>query len=371
MPLSRLVAFGVLWLAVVVVVVPVLPRPGELGASRSAREAPVTTLPPATAPPVVHDFTEALQSVVDAASSAWAMPEVARLNVPDRALAPRVAPPPPSSNDGLQPVTVSARLAAPASPAEPTAPPPPGVTASAAVVIDDASLAVLYGKREHERRGPASLTKLATAALAVQLGDLHATVESTVDSREMPGSSLMGVLPGDSYSLEDLLYGMLLVSGNDAARVIARDIAGTEARFVHWMNEMCRRIGLEDTRFVDPHGLGGAGHYSSAFDMALLARYAMQFEDIARISATRDWITSGSRPIALHNFVNGFLTSYPGAEGLKTGFTTEAGPTFVGAATRDGHRLYVVLLNSEDRFGEAAALLDWAFDSHAWPARPR
>lgn len=371
MPLSRLVAFGVLWLAAVVIVVPVLPRPGGgLPAAAPVAEAAATAPPSSSASPVMGDLAAALQTAVDAASSAWGMPEVAGLAVPDRSLAPRVAPPP-APTEGTQAITVSARLAAPATSGPAALPPPPEVSASAAVVIDDASLAVLYGKREHERRGPASLTKLATAALAVQLADLRTRIESTVDSRQMPGSSLMGILPGESYSMEDLLHGLLLVSGNDAARVIAREVAGTEARFVHWMNEMCRQIGLEDTRFVDPHGLGGPGHYSSAFDMALLARYAMQFEDVARISGTRGWTASGSRPIPMHNFVNDFLSSYPGAEGLKTGFTTEAGPTFVGAATRDGHRLYVVLLNSEDRFGEAAALLDWAFESHAWPAPAR
>jgi serine-type D-Ala-D-Ala carboxypeptidase (penicillin-binding protein 5/6) len=369
MPLPRLVVFGVLWLAAVVLVVPVLPRPGGgLPTAAPAAQAAPTAAPTGSASPVMRDFTRALQAVVDTASSAWAMPEVAALAVPDRSRTPRVAPPP---TDGQQAITVSARFSAPPASEPVLPPPPPEVSASAAVVVDDASLAVLYGKHEHERRGPASLTKLATAALAVQFGDVDSTVESTVDSRLMPGSSLMGLLPGETYSMEDLLYGLLLVSGNDAARVIAREVAGTEARFVHWMNEMCRQIGLEDTRFVDPHGLGGPGHYSSAFDMALLARYAMQFEDVARISVARGWTTSGSRPIALHNFVNGFLSSYPGAEGLKTGFTTEAGPTFVGAATRDGRRLYVVLLNSQDRFGEAAALLDWAFDSHAWPAPPR
>ena len=135
---------------------------------------------------------------------------------------------------------------------------PPEVTAAAVVVIDDATGAVLYGLNEHQRLPPASLTKLATAILAVESApDLDVPVAIDIDSRAMPGSSVMGLLPGDEFQLRDLLYGLLLPSGNDAAIAIARYISGSEEKFVAQMNAMMDRLGLNDTVFADPHGRGG------------------------------------------------------------------------------------------------------------------
>ena len=261
---------------------------------------------------------------------------------------------------------------------------PPEVTAAAVVVIDDATGAVLYGLNEHQRLPPASLTKLATAILAVESArDLDVPVAIDVDSRAMPGSSVMGLLPGDEFQLRDLLYGLLLPSGNDAAIAIARYISGSEEKFVAQMNAMMDRLGLNDTVFADPHGLGGdrryardgfgrwrrlspVEHYSSAYDIAMLARYALTLPDIAEAVVAPSRIAQGSRDIYLRN-VNSFLRRYPGADGMKTGFTDEAGRTLAASATRDGRRVHVVLLDAPDRFNEAAALLDWVFDTWCWP----
>src|SRR5690606_19211311 len=117
---------------------------------------------------------------------------------------------------------------------------------------DEASMGVLYDKAAHERRAPASLTKVVTAAIAVQVGDLHGQVLNHIDAYQMPDSSLMGLRPGDVYTMEDLLYGLMLRSGNDAARSIAEHLGGTEQVFVYWMNELVRQLGLHDTHFIDP-----------------------------------------------------------------------------------------------------------------------
>ncbi|MCK9485106.1 MAG: D-alanyl-D-alanine carboxypeptidase [Dehalococcoidia bacterium] len=275
------------------------------------------------------------------------------------AIAGRLAPPP---------------LADPAPPwnAPPTlradAPPPPPSTARGVVILDEASMAILCEREAHTRMAPASLTKVATAALAVQSGRLDEVVHNTVESWHMGGSSLMGLHPGDRFPLRDLLYGMMLPSGNDAALAIGRHLAGSDALFVYRMGQMVRHLGLEDTRFIDPHGLGGPGHYSSAYDLALISRYAMQSRDFREVVGAHGWTAEGSRSISMHSYVGPFIDWVEGADGLKTGFTYEAGPTFIGSASRGGHRLYVVLLNSQDRFGEAAALLEWAFQHHDWPS---
>lgn len=247
-------------------------------------------------------------------------------------------------------------------------PTPPPSTAKAVVVMDEASMTILVARAPHERLAPASLTKVATAALAVQSGQLDETVVSTVESWNMPGSSLMGLHTDDRFSLRDLVYGMMLPSGNDAALAIGRHIAGGDAVFVHYLNQMVRHLGLQDTHFTDPHGLGGPGHYSSASDLALLSRYAMQDGNFREVVGAQDWTAHGSSTISMSSYVRSFMNRVEGADGLKTGFTYEAGPTFIGSAVRDGHRLYVVLLNSQDRFGEAAALLEWAFQNHQWPS---
>jgi D-alanyl-D-alanine carboxypeptidase len=242
---------------------------------------------------------------------------------------------------------------------------PPTLSARAAVVIDEASGAVLFAKDAHLRLAPASLTKIATAAVALEQGDLDQPVDVTIDSTAMRGSSVMGLLPGDRFTLRDLLYGLMLPSGNDAALAIGRAISGSDGAFVQQMNLLAARLGLQDTHFVNAHGLSARGHLTSAYDLAILARYAMSVPGFAAIVATPAWEANGSRTIELTN-VNTMLGSYPGADGVKTGFTNQAGKTLVASATRDGHRLYAVVLNAPDRDKDGAALLDWAFASFTW-----
>jgi hypothetical protein len=236
----------------------------------------------------------------------------------------------------------------------------PAVSAKAVFVLDGANGKTLFEKDAHLALPPASLTKMVTAILAVEQGDLDAWVKTDVDSRQMTGSSLMGLLPGDCFQLRDLLYGLMLPSGNDAALAIARHIAGSDAAFVAQMNAFLTRLGLTASHFVNPHGLDASGHVASASDLALIAKYGMSLPVFAKVVGTPQWTAKGSRTINLPN-VNGFLSSYAGADGVKTGFTDGAGRTLVASATKNGRRVFVVLLNDEARYEDAAKLLDWAF----------
>jgi D-alanyl-D-alanine carboxypeptidase len=305
------------------------------------------------------------------------------------ALAAMVAPAP--GPESPAPPVVQASVPPPKAPEAPEPAPGPvrlatveprQIDAAAVVVIDDESGAVLYQQNAHAPLPPASLTKLATAILVVESApDLDVPVTIDVDSRRMPGSSVMGLVPGDEFHLRDLLYGLILPSGNDAAIAVARHTSGSEDEFVAQMNSMMRRMGLTDSTFADPHGLGGdalrelAGeawapppieHYSSAYDIAMLARHAMTLPDIAEVVSAPSRVAQGSREMLLRN-TNSFLRRYEGADGMKTGFTDEAGRTLAASASRDGHRVHVVLLNAPDRFDDAAALLDWAFEGWCWP----
>jgi D-alanyl-D-alanine carboxypeptidase (penicillin-binding protein 5/6) len=282
------------------------------------------------------------------------------------------------------------RLESTAPPAYIGAQPAPGVSAAAAVVLDAGSGELLFAKNPHVAMAPASLTKIATAVVAVELGDLYdwVVVDESVDGREMRGSSVMGLEPGDRFRLRDLLYGLMLPSGNDAALAIARHISEDDGAFIAQMNAMMRRLGLHNTTFVDPHGLGGGGldayysarpgylgapapeegvaHVATAYDLAVLARYALSIPELERIVATKQWKAYGTRTIEMWNS-NSFLYWYEGADGLKNGFTEAAGRAIAASVTRDGHRVIVVLLQAPTRDTDAEHLFDWVFSQFCWP----
>jgi D-alanyl-D-alanine carboxypeptidase len=274
------------------------------------------------------------------------------------------APPPVSEPEVIAPAFPLPEPWAPAP--EPRGVPPPAITGVAAVVIDEASGAVLYDKDGHTPLPPASLTKIATAILGLEHGNLDAEVEVDVDSRVMRGSTVMGLEPGDRFSLRDLLYGLMLPSGNDAALAIGRHVAGSDYAFVQRMNGLVRRIGLRESQYANPHGLGGRQNVASAYDLAMLSRYAMTLPGFHELINARSWLARGSRTIALTN-INTFLGYYPGADGVKTGYTRSAGSTLAASAVRNGHRVYVVVLNSPSRNEDARRLLNWAFTSYTWP----
>ncbi|HEY7801213.1 MAG TPA: D-alanyl-D-alanine carboxypeptidase family protein [Dehalococcoidia bacterium] len=242
---------------------------------------------------------------------------------------------------------------------------PPAITAKSAVVIDGDTGRVLYDLGAHDRRPPASVTKIMTALLTIEHGDLGRTVVSDVDATTMVGSSVMGLRPGVPITIEDLLYGLMLPSGNDAAVLLAENVDGSVPAFVAEMNKKAKELGLKDTHFANPHGLDDPNHYSSAYDLARLARYAMQEPEFAKIVSTQDWHLAPPSDYDLHNG-NSLLETYPGADGVKIGWTDNAGWTLVASAQRDGHRLYVTVLDSTDRDADATALFDWAFSGYSW-----
>lgn len=239
--------------------------------------------------------------------------------------------------------------------------------AESAVIVDGESGALLYAKNGHTRLPQASTTKIMSAIVALENGRLTDRVTVDIDSNHLAAtteSTVMGLMPGRNVSVETLLYGMMLESGNDAAIALAKHIAGSEARFVEMMNAKAKAMGLKDTQFKNPHGLDADGHYSSAYDLAIMARYGMQNPTFYSLASTRQWQGDGYN---LWN-LNKLLPVYPGADGVKPGFTDAAGRCLVGSAVRDNRRVIVTVLNSPDTTGDSRALLDYAFDGFRWPS---
>lgn len=245
---------------------------------------------------------------------------------------------------------------------------PPAISALEAVIVDEASGAILWARAPHRRVAVASLTKIVTALVALERGRLDARVPIDVDYRTLDDSTVMGLLPGEEITLEDLLFGLMLPSGNDAALAIARYVAGSEEAFVSLMNEKAADLGLSDSRFANPHGLDALGHYSSAYDMAMAARYGMLVDStFRRLAGTKQWTAQGRREVyELWNLNRLLYGQYAGADGVKIGYTDEAGRAMVASATRQGRRVYASFVHSENLVADAAALLDYAFTNFAW-----
>ncbi|MFR9775581.1 D-alanyl-D-alanine carboxypeptidase family protein [Micromonospora sp. MS34] len=251
------------------------------------------------------------------------------------------------------------------------APMAPAVTATSWVVADLDSGAVLGGCGPHEHRTPASVQKmLLAAALMPRLDPTQVVQVTRADLQDLdPASSRMGVVEGGRYSIESLWLGLLLKSGNDAANVLARVGGGAAGRpgGVQAMNDEARRLGAHQTHAATPSGLDGPGQYTSAYDLALIARATYARADFRRYIATRAAeipARQGTPGFAITHD-NTLLDHYPGTLGGKTGFTDLARQTYVGVAERNGRRLTVTLLGAETAplgsLGEAAALLDWGF----------
>jgi D-alanyl-D-alanine carboxypeptidase (penicillin-binding protein 5/6) len=243
----------------------------------------------------------------------------------------------------------------------PTAP-APAVSASAYAIVERSCGALDYGFNEHAHLAPASLTKIITSLLVAQNANLDDMVNINVSGSQMrkEGSSIMGIEPGQRYSMRDLLYGLMLPSGNDAAVAIAQYMGGGDVdRFVQMMNDQAAALGMNDSHFSNPHGLDSKTLYSSAYDMALAGRAALDTPLLFDVSNTRTYTTASGL-----SFRNGnkLLSSYPGADGVKIGFTNNAKQTIVAAAERDGRSIIVSVFGSDDRYADSAALLDWAFD---------
>ncbi len=248
----------------------------------------------------------------------------------------------------------------------PTAPPPPVIKAQSAIMIDVDSGKTLYQLDPHGRHAPASLTKIVTALVALDHLRLDQTVLVPVSINQLPwDSTRMGLRAGERLTVRELLYGLFLNSGNDAAITLS-EAAMPRATFIALMNARAAALGMSDTHFVNPIGLDDPDHYTSAADLARAsAELIRRFPDVAAMAATPSLTlpaTATHHAYALYN-LNELVRKYPGATGLKTGWTGHAGGCLIATATRDGRHLMVILLASPRIFDEAAVLLDYGFAS--------
>lgn len=246
----------------------------------------------------------------------------------------------------------------------PTAPPPPVIKARSAIMIDVDSGKTLYQLDPHGRHAPASLTKIVTALVALDHLRLDQTVLVPVSINQLPwDSTRMGLRAGERLTVRELLYGLFLNSGNDAAITLS-EAAMPRATFIALMNARAAALGMSDTHFVNPIGLDDPAHYTSAADLARAsAELIRRFPDVAAMAATPSLTlpaTATHHAYALYN-LNELVRKYPGATGLKTGWTGHAGGCLIATATRDGRHLMVILLASPRIFDEAAVLLDYGF----------
>lgn len=239
-----------------------------------------------------------------------------------------------------------------------------GEGARSSILIEAKTGRVLYEHNAHEALPMASTTKVMTALLALEKGDLLDTVTTGPNAFGVPGTSIYLSL-GEKLTLEEMLLGLMLASGNDAAVAIAEHIGGTVENFCRMMTERAEEIGCENTVFLSPHGLPATGHHTTAWDLALITREAMKNPRFREIVSTQ----RASLPWQDHEYSrvltnkNKLLSTYPGALGVKTGYTKAAGRCLVFAAERDGLELIGAVLSCPDWFGEAAALLDKGFEN--------
>ena len=234
-----------------------------------------------------------------------------------------------------------------------------GTSAASAILVDADSGRVLYEQNADAKMLIASTTKILTALVAIREGDLSQVVTVKREATLTEGSS-MYLKEGEQLTLEALLYGLLLCSGNDAAVAIADAVGGSQAGFVKLMNETARELGMEHSSFANPNGLDDEDHYSTARDMAKLACAAVNNETLMRIASTRT-VTIGGRTMTNHNKL---LSYMDGCIGLKTGYTKAAGRTLVSCAERNGQRLVAVTLQDGNDWADHQALYEYGFATY-------
>ena len=234
--------------------------------------------------------------------------------------------------------------------------------AAAAVVLDAAAGVLMYAKNENERRSMASTTKIMSALIVLEYGDLQKKYTVTAADAAVEGTAL-GIRKGDVIRVESLLYGLLLVSGNDAAHALANAVCGSQKAFVAKMNVKAQALGLRNTHFENPSGLTHAAHFSTARDMARLSAYALQNEQFLKICSMKDAVISFIKPhkqVPLHNH-NRLLSLYRGCIGIKTGYTADAGRCLVSAAKKGSQTLIAVTLGDPNDWEDHQKMLDDAF----------
>ena len=244
----------------------------------------------------------------------------------------------------------------------------PGISASSAIVIDAEDGSVLYEKNADKKAYPASTTKIMTAMLTLEtLDKLDSPPEQKVavpsEAVGIEGSSIY-LAPGEEVRIIDLLYGMMLRSGNDAATALAIIIGGDTEHFAEMMNARAAEIGCTGTNFLNPSGLYDENHYTTVRDMAMIAREAMKNDIFREIAATEDY--TAEREADKYNYFynkNKTVHQYEGGDGIKIGYTKASGRTLVASAEREGRRLICVVMNAPDWFNDAYSLMDYCFEN--------
>ncbi len=254
-------------------------------------------------------------------------------------------------------ITVSAM---PAFAARPKA---PEITADSAVIMDAASGKILYEKNGSKKEYPASMTKMMTCILSIEKANPYKTIKVSRNAADVESTWLSG---GEWITLDNLQNQLMLISDNGAATAIAENISGSLSAFTDMMNEKAKTLGMTGTHFTNANGMPDENHYSTAEDMARLARYAMENRIFRRIVGTRSKTVHYEYPRKNYSFMNSneLLYSYKGATGIKTGYTRAAAGCLAASAVRDNKELIVIIMHSRDgetRFKEAAQLLDYGF----------
>ena len=236
------------------------------------------------------------------------------------------------------------------------------VTAKSAIIIEAETGRIIMEKNADSRAFPASTTKMVTGILAMESGRLGDVVTVSKHAAETDGSSIW-LEAGEQLTLEQLCYGLLLHSGNDAANAIAEYLGGTENTFVAQMNNLAAKVGATRTHFANANGLPNPNHYTTAHDLARIAAYGLRNPVFQKIVSTDHAVIPwGNKPYQRELFnTNHLLTSFPGANGVKTGYTDAAGPCLVASARRNGLEVIAVVLDSDDLWNDASVMLQYGF----------
>lgn len=238
------------------------------------------------------------------------------------------------------------------------------ITSKSAILADAETGKILWSLNPDLKCYPASLTKIMTAVLILERGNLEDWVTVPKDAA-FTGESSMALKEGERVQVKDLLNAVLVRSANDACVAAAIHIAGSVDKFVEWMNEKARELGMNNTNFTNPHGLHDPRHYTTARDLLTLSRYALQNPSFRSIVSQREITIAPTNKSALRRYRNRnkLLEFYPGCDGVKTGYTVPAGKCLVASATRNGWQLIAIVLGSQNHFADCATLLDYGFNN--------
>lgn len=235
-------------------------------------------------------------------------------------------------------------------------------SAGSAIVMEVKTGRILYAKNIYSRKPMASTTKIMTALLALENGNLESTIKVDKRAVGVEGSSIY-LRYDENIKLIDLIYGLMLRSGNDSAVAIAHHISGSTDEFANLMNQKAKKIGAKNTNFKNPHGLHHKEHYTTAYDLALIARQALLNEDFKKIVSAKRWVSDRDGYNVFYN-KNKTLSQFKGGDGVKTGYTKAAGRCLVTSATRNGMQILCVVLNDPNWFNDCYALMERGFQKY-------